>query len=103
MIGIVALTRTEPALAFHGPSGNAPAPLLTFELLQGDTHENPMANLDLGRFAELVYLLGAIGWIIEAAFTALVVGFLMRTRPDLIGGDSRVGLTKDSEFGTRAD
>ncbi len=84
MIGVVALTRTEPALAFHGPTGNEPAPLLSFELLPGNEKENPMANLDLARFAELVYVLGAIGWVIEAAFTALVVGFIARTRPDLI-------------------
>ncbi len=84
MLGIVALTRTEPAVAFHGPTGNEPAPLLTFELLPGQGNENPMANLDLTRFAELVYALGAIGWVIEAAFTALVVGFLARTRPDLL-------------------
>ncbi len=84
MIGIVALTRTEPALAFHGPTGNQPAPLLSFELLPGNGKENPMANLDLARFAELVYVLGAIGWAIEAVFTALVVGFFARTRPNLV-------------------
>lgn len=84
MVGIVALTRTEPAIAFQGPTGNEPAPLLSFELLPGSAEDNPMAHLDLTRFAELVYALGAIGWIIEAAFTALVVGFLARTRPDLI-------------------
>lgn len=84
MIGIIALTRTEPALAFHGPSGNEPAPLLSFELLSGQESENPMASLDLARFAELVYALGAIGWVIEAAFTALVIGFFARTRPDLL-------------------
>ncbi len=84
MIGIIALTRTEPALAFHGPTGNEPAPLLSFELLPGQGNENPMANLDLARFAELVYALGAIGWVIEAAFTAAVIGFLARTRPDLV-------------------
>lgn len=86
MIGIVALTRLEPALAFHGPTGNQPAPLLSFELLPGNEKENPMANLDLARFAELVYVLGAIGWVIEAAFTALVVGFFARTRPNLVLG-----------------
>ncbi len=86
MIGIVALTRTQPALVFHGPTGNEPAPLLSFELLAGNETENPMANLDLTRFAELVYVLGAIGWVIEAAFTALVVGFFARTRPNLVLG-----------------
>ncbi len=91
MIGIVAVTRLEPALAFHGPTGHDPAPLLSFELLSGDTHENPMASLDLARFAELVYILGAIGWALEAAFTALVVGFLARTRRDLVEGKSGTG------------
>ncbi len=85
MIGIVALTRTEPALAFHGPTGNGPAPLLSIEL-SSSSEGNPMSSLNLGRFSELVYLLGAIGWVIEAAFTALVVGFLARTRPDLLSG-----------------
>lgn len=85
MIGIVALTRTQPAVAFHSPTGNEPTPFLRFELLPGQEAENPMANLDLARFAELVYVLGAIGWVLEAALTSLVVGFLARTRPDLIG------------------
>ncbi len=91
MIGIVALTQMQPALAFHGPTGNEPAPLFSFELLSGNRQENPMANLDLARFAELVYILGAIGWVLEAAFTALVVGFLARTRPDLVEAKSGTG------------
>ncbi len=91
MIAIVALTQLEPALAFHGPSGNEPAPLFSFELLSGNSHDNPMANLDLARFAALVYILGAIGWVIEATFTALVVGFLARTRPDLVEAESGTG------------
>ncbi len=87
MIGIVALTRTEPALAFHGPTGDSPAPFLRFELLPSSQEENLMAGLDLARFSELVYLFGAIGWLLEAAFTAIVVGFFARTRPDLVQVD----------------
>jgi cobalt/nickel transport system permease protein len=100
MIGIVALTRTEPGLVFHGPTGNEPAPLLSFELLSGDEEHNPMASLDLTRFAGLVYTLGAIGWIIEAAFTALVVGFLARTRRDLITGELQHTSVKGRQVGT---
>ncbi len=101
MIGIVALTRTEPALAFQGPSGNAP--LIRFEWMAGGEEENAMANLDLARFAEWVYGFGAIGWTIEAAFTALVIGFFARARPDLIENDPRVVLAKGDNFGTRTD
>lgn len=103
MIGLVALTRTEPALAFQGPGGNEPAPLIKFELLASHAEEHPMAHLDLARFAELVYAFGAVGWVIEAAFTALVIGFFARTRPDLIENDPRATLSKESDFGTRAD
>jgi cobalt/nickel transport system permease protein len=102
MIGIVALTRTEPSAVFHGPTGGEPAPLISFELLHSSGEENPMANLDLSRFAELVYILGAIGWVIEAAFTALVVSFLARTRPDLVEAGSRAIAPKEERLGTRA-
>jgi len=54
-----------------------------------------MASLDLARFAQLVYAFGALGWILEGVFTALVAGFLARTRPDLIGSRERA-------IGTRA-
>lgn len=101
MISIIALTRTEPALAFQGPGGNAP--LIRFELIAGSEAENPMASLDLARFAELVYGFGAIGWAIEAVFTALVIGFFARARPDLIQNDPRVVLAKEDNFGTRTN
>ncbi len=100
MVGIVALTQTEPALAFAGPESNAP--LFHFELIAGEK-ENPAANIDLARFAQLVYGLGALGWVIEAGFTALIIGFFARARPDLIESDPRAVLAKEDDFGTGAD
>lgn len=88
MIGIIALTQTQPALIFSGPS--ADAPLIHFELSSG-SGEDPMSSLDLGRFSALVYLFGAIGWIIEAIFTAVVIGFFARARPELIETGAMVG------------
>jgi cobalt/nickel transport system permease protein len=108
MIGTIALTRTEPALAFQGPTENdlSPSlrmPLIKFELLASHNEEHPMAHLDLTRFAELVYAFGVMGWLIEAAFTALVIGFFARTRLDLIENDPRALLNKEGDFGTRTD
>ncbi len=102
MIGIVALTRTDPSLAYQAPSADAPGQLFHFELLAGDEEHNPMAGLDLTRFAQLVYLFGSIGWIVEAAFTALVVGFLARARPEMLETRPRT-VPKEQALGTRTD
>jgi hypothetical protein len=32
----------------------------------------------------MVYLLGSIGWVIEALVTAAVIGFVARVRPSLV-------------------
>jgi len=36
------------------------------------------------RFATMVYLLGSVGWAIEALITAVIVGFVARVRPGLV-------------------
>lgn len=42
------------------------------------------AAISLGRFATVVFTLGPIGWALEAAVTAVVLGFVSRVRPDLV-------------------
>jgi cobalt/nickel transport system permease protein len=42
------------------------------------------APLPIVRFATMVYVLGSIGWVIEALITALIVGFVARVRPGLV-------------------
>jgi len=41
-------------------------------------------RLSVARFAEVVFILGPIGWIIEALVTAAVLGFVSRVRPTLV-------------------
>ena len=36
-------------------------------------------------FVRLVLLLGAVGWILEAAITGLIAGHVANIRPDLMG------------------
>ncbi|MBI3913980.1 MAG: energy-coupling factor ABC transporter permease [Chloroflexi bacterium] len=99
MLGIIALTQTQPALQFGGPESDAP--LFQFELLPDKAQA--ISQIDLARFAQFVYFFGAIGWILEAVFTALVVGFFARVRPDLLASGARVVAAKENHFGTRAD
>ncbi len=41
-------------------------------------------KLPVARFAIMVYVLGSVGWILEAIITALIVGFVARVRPALV-------------------
>lgn len=56
----------------------------TAEEEEGHDHESEDGELSVSRFAAMVYTLGAIGWIIEALITALVIGFVSRVRPGLV-------------------
>jgi cobalt/nickel transport system permease protein len=42
------------------------------------------AGLDVGRFATVVFILGPLGWLIEALVTAAIIGYVARVRPGLI-------------------
>lgn len=53
----------------------------------GDPAEEPgtpSTNLDVGRFAAVVYTLGPLGWLLEALVTAAVLGYVARVRPTLV-------------------
>jgi cobalt/nickel transport system permease protein len=50
----------------------------------GSEHSEAEQALDIRRFALMVYLLGSIGWVLEAVVTALIVGFVARVRPGLV-------------------
>jgi cobalt/nickel transport system permease protein len=47
-----------------------------------DVQEAP--PIRIGQFALMVYLLGSVGWVIEALITAAIVGFIARVRPGLV-------------------
>jgi cobalt/nickel transport system permease protein len=91
LVGIVALggspaaTRESgsfdpTALSFANPLG---AGVVTNVLVAPEAKEE-LPQLPVVRFALMVYLLGSVGWIIEALITALIVGFVARVRPGLV-------------------
>lgn len=91
LVGIVALGGSPAAsresgafdpttLSFSNPFGGG---VVTNVLLASEAEKsNP--QLPVVRFATMVYLLGSVGWIIEALITALIVGFVARVRPGLV-------------------
>ncbi|MDA3936183.1 MAG: energy-coupling factor ABC transporter permease [Actinomycetota bacterium] len=48
---------------------------------EGDAHAD---NLNVKRFATVVYTLGPLGWLLEAFVTASVLGYVARVRPVLV-------------------
>ncbi len=49
-----------------------------------DDHEGGGSDLDVGRFAIVVYTLGPFGWLLEAFVTAGILGYVSRVRPALV-------------------
>jgi cobalt/nickel transport system permease protein len=69
-------------LSFSNPFAEGVA---TNVLVSGE--ETPVvqeAPLSIRRFATMVYTLGAIGWVLEALISALIVSFVARVRPGLV-------------------
>lgn len=48
--------------------------------------------VSVARFATMVYLLGSIGWVLEALITAGIIGYVARLRPELLAasGPARI-------------
>jgi cobalt/nickel transport system permease protein len=67
-------------LSFQNPFGEG---LATNVLLSPEVEPEPAA-LSVKRFATMVYVLGSIGWVLEALITSLIVGFVARVRPGLV-------------------
>ncbi|MEI7813878.1 MAG: energy-coupling factor ABC transporter permease [Coriobacteriia bacterium] len=91
LVGIVALggspaaTRESGAfnpatLSFANPFGGG----VVTNVIVAPQAEQPAPKLPVARFAIMVYLLGSVGWLIEALITALIVGFVARVRPGLV-------------------
>jgi cobalt/nickel transport system permease protein len=73
------------SLTFANPFG---AGVVSVNTLRGPENAAPSgaAPLSVARFAAVVYVLGPIGWILEALVTAAVLGYVARVRPQLIYG-----------------
>ncbi len=65
LIGIVAISHVNPAVFGH--------------------EEEHAVRDSVRMFAVVVFSLGSIGWIIEAAITGAVVKFISQVKPDLLG------------------
>ena len=92
LVGIVALggapaaTRESGAfdpgsLSFSNPFTGG---IVTNAVLAPEEGEEATPQLSVKRFATMVFLLGSLGWVIEAIITALIIGFVARVRPGLV-------------------
>lgn len=96
LIGIVAVSNINPATARElGPIDPATLTLsnpfgsgVLNNVIVGNPEKQTEAPpvISIQTFATIVYILGAIGWIIEGSIVAFIVGFLGKARPDLIFG-----------------
>lgn len=83
MIGIVYLSQASPSGVFR--IQNSSKNIASHQ--PDDVHEDLNAQnhaLNMARFIKTVLFLGTFGWILEAAITGFVVGYVSRVRPDLI-------------------
>ena len=99
MVGIVGLSDVGPSaqvaaslpetLSFQNPFQHG---FIASEW--GDTGHaqvtQPAPTVDIFTFAKLVAVFGVLGWAIEAVLTGVIVGFVHRVRPDLVGGRSQL-------------
>ncbi len=60
----------------HGPEADT-------DTHAGEASEGE-AGLDVGRFATIVFVLGPLGWILEALISAAIIGYVARVRPGLV-------------------
>jgi cobalt/nickel transport system permease protein len=84
--GAPAATRESGAfdpgtLSFSNPLSGG---VVTNAVLVPGAEDQQPEKLSVKRFATMVYLLGSIGWVLEALITALIVGFVARVRPRLV-------------------
>lgn len=94
MIGVVGLANINPAwqaplggevrpetISFRNPFGDG---VLIFEIFPEPERPEEGASMDLLTFAELVYLLGFPGWLVEATVTGIIIAYMQRVRHDLV-------------------
>jgi cobalt/nickel transport system permease protein len=69
LIGFVAMAHIDPAMLHHGE----------------DHGHIPTMRGSVATFAVLVFTIGIVGWLVEAAITGAVVKFISQVKPDLLG------------------
>jgi len=74
MIGLVGLTQIEPSLLLHDHDF-------------GHEEEHGIGvpqEISLARFAQIVLPISLVGIILESTVTSLLIGYLLKVKPDLI-------------------
>jgi len=99
MIGTVGLTQVNPAIALHDHHHHhgedhqvveATHPETAGEAHQheGEVHDEDGLHhgeeISLARFVKIVFSIGLVGIVLEATVIALMVGYLLKVRPDLV-------------------
>ncbi|MDR3686453.1 MAG: energy-coupling factor ABC transporter permease [Coriobacteriia bacterium] len=69
------------SLTFANPFSSG---VLHIGLFAGGEHTTQAAGLSVARFAAVVYTLGSIGWVLEAAVSAWILGYIAQVRPALL-------------------
>ena len=85
MVGIVHISQINPSEALHNDAQNSGQSTASHE--QGYVYKDSNSEnqrIDTARFAKTVLFLGIFGWVLEAAITGFVIGYVSRVRPDLI-------------------
>jgi ABC-type Co2+ transport system permease subunit len=86
MIGVVSLGTSHYGELIHREEGGG---IFEFKLLQEEEAHPEGATgekeVNLGRFVAVVLPLGLIGWVLEGIITMLMVRYIHRLRPDLLG------------------
>jgi cobalt/nickel transport system permease protein len=67
-------------LSFANPFGHG----VVTNVIVAPEPKTATPKLPVARFALMVYVLGSVGWLIEALITAVIVGFVARVRPGLV-------------------
>lgn len=86
MLGVVGLGVSHYEAMIHAQSEEG---LFDFKLLKGKESHPPMAQakdeIHFKRFVAIVLPLGLVGWLLEGVITVMIVNYLRRLRPDLLG------------------
>lgn len=90
VIGLVALARMDPleVSEFAGMDGSGEKGFFSFHKGHHpkDQHreESGKATISLATFAKGAYILGSIGWILEALLVGFILRFIVQVKPDMI-------------------
>ncbi len=75
MVGVVTLSKVNPGLVLAEQIGH----------ITPKKEIKPISSISIPRFVEIIAPFAVIGIVIESAVTALIIRFIIKVRPDIIG------------------